>query len=203
MIDVQLNAGSESNSGFRDVFSKIMGAAPANFDKYHNILFASWVDTPLGPMLAIADEKALYLLEFVDRRGLEREVARLCIKMKSVIIPGETSSICSIKKELDAYFTGNLRTFNTHLYVLGSPFQKSVWTELLRIPYGETRSYLAQAIAIGKPAACRAVANANGANQFAIIIPCHRIINSNGALGGYGGGVHRKKWLIAHEFKRD
>lgn len=76
-----------------------------------------------------------------------------------------------------------------------------VWQELINIPYGETRSYLNQAKALGKPTSYRAVANANGMNQLAIIVPCHRIINSNGELGGYGGGLHRKEWLIEHERK--
>ncbi|AFD19879.1 methylated-DNA--protein-cysteine methyltransferase [Rickettsia slovaca str. D-CWPP] len=76
-----------------------------------------------------------------------------------------------------------------------------VWQELMNIPYGETRSYLNQAKVLGKPNSYRAVANANGMNQLAIIVPCHRIINSNGKLGGYGRGLHRKKWLIEHERK--
>ena len=83
--------------------------------------------------------------------------------------------------------------------MVGSSFQQTVWKELIKIPYGETRSYAMQSITIGNPKATRAVANANGANQLAIIIPCHRIIRNNGELGGYGGGVHRKKWLIDHE----
>ena len=85
--------------------------------------------------------------------------------------------------------------------MFGSDFQQKVWQALLKIPYGETRSYAAQAAAMGFPKATRAVANANGANQLAIVIPCHRIINSNGALGGYGGGVARKEWLLQHEAK--
>ncbi len=84
---------------------------------------------------------------------------------------------------------------------MGSPFQIKVWQELLRIPYGQTRSYTKQAETIGQPTAFRAVASANGANQIAIVIPCHRIINLDGNLGGYGGGIVRKKWLIEHEQK--
>lgn len=203
VIETQLNTGYESSSGFRDAFSRIMEAAPPiNCYKHHNILKASWIDTPVGPMLAIADEQALYLLEFLDRRGLEREIERLRIRAKSAIISGITAPIESIKNELESYFAGQLKTFNTPIHFLGSPFQQSVWTELLRIPYGETRSYLDQATAMGKPSACRAVANANGANQIAIVIPCHRIINNNGDLGGYGGGIQRKKWLIAHELNQ-
>ncbi len=154
-------------------------------------------DTPLGSMLAIADEDALYLLEFVEKRGLGREVERL--RAKFDIITGVTHPITSIEAELQAYFNGRLQQFKTPIRLFGSPFQKLVWQELMNIPYGETGSYATQAQAIGKQTAYRAVANANGANQLAIIIPCHRIINSNGDLGGYGGGIERKQWLIDHE----
>lgn len=200
VIETQLNAGYESGSGFRDAFSKIMGAAPAKVGMQKQVLLkASWIDTPLGPMIAIADSDVLYLLEFIDRRGLEREVERLRIKLKAAIMPGSTAPIELIQKELKLYFTGSLRVFTTPIHILGSNFQQKVWNELLQIPYGQTRSYLKQAEAIGNGKAVRAVANANGANQFAIIIPCHRIINNNGELGGYGGGLMRKKWLIEHE----
>ena len=199
IIDTQLNAGYESGSGFRDAFSKIMGAAPAKVNKQHIILKASWLDTPLGPMCAISDDEGLYLLEFVDRRGLEREIERLRIKKKAAIIPGSTNPITSVKEELELYFSGRLRKFETPIHMLGSIFQKKIWCELTKIPYGQTRSYLSQAKTIGNLNAARAVANANGTNQLAIIIPCHRIINSNGELGGYGGGIMRKKWLINHE----
>jgi AraC family transcriptional regulator of adaptative response/methylated-DNA-[protein]-cysteine methyltransferase len=200
VIEAQLTTGYESSSGFRDAFSRIMGAAPTKSGQNH-VLKASWIDTPLGPMVAMGDEKTLYLLEFVDRRGLEREVERLRKKTKSAIIPGHTQPIHSIKKELEQYFKGILKEFKTPLFLLGSPFQKCVWKALTTIPFGETRSYAELAKVIGRPTACRAVANANGANQFALIIPCHRVINTNGELGGYGGGVHRKKWLIEHEIK--
>ena len=175
-----------------------MGTTPSKLGEYKIVLKASWLDTPLGPMLAIADEKALYLLEFVERRGLEREIERLRAK-KAIIIPGCTEPITLVESELQAYFTGKLKIFTTPLHLIGSPFQKSVWNELIKIPYGQTKSYADQAAAIGKPSAYRAVANANGANQIAILIPCHRIINSDGKLGGYGGGISRKKWLLNHE----
>lgn len=176
-----------------------MGSALTKFEGQHKILKASWIDTRLGPMIAIADEAGLYLLEFVDRRGLELEVERLRIKTKAAIIPGVTDPMKSMTLELESYFEGKLKEFNTPLHLLGSPLQKLVWDELMRIPYGQTRSYMAQSKAIGKATAYRAVANANGANQLAIVIPCHRIINSNGELGGYGGGIRRKQWLIEHE----
>jgi AraC family transcriptional regulator of adaptative response/methylated-DNA-[protein]-cysteine methyltransferase len=199
VIDAQLNTGYESSSGFRYAFSKIMGAAPTACDQHHKILKSAWLDTPLGPMLAISDDEGLYLLEFVERRGLEKEIERLYHKTKAVIIPGRTAAIDSIEQELGHYFAGELKKFKTSIHLLGSPFQKMVWQELMHIPYGQTRSYLAQAEAIGKASSVRAVANANGANQLALIIPCHRIINSNGELGGYGGGIVRKQWLLDHE----
>ena len=198
VIDAQLATGYESSSGFRDAFSRIMGSTPTMFADA-NILKASWVDTNLGPMIAIADEEFLYLLEFVDRRGLEREVERLRTQKKAVIIPGRSKPIETIEQELKLYFEGTLREFKTPMALLGSDFQVSVWNELRKIPIGKTRSYSEIAHLLGKPTAYRAVAQANGANQIAIVIPCHRVINSNGELGGYGGGLKRKKWLLNHE----
>ncbi|MBP2002292.1 AraC family transcriptional regulator of adaptative response/methylated-DNA-[protein]-cysteine methyltransferase [Paenibacillus shirakamiensis] len=198
MINTQLASGYESSSGFRDAFSRIMGAPPTRLDDTR-ILKAAWLDTQLGPMVAIADESELYLLEFVDRRGLEREVERLRNKMKAAIIPGQTAPIQSIERELTQYFEGTLTEWRTPLHLLGSPFQQKVWNQLMQIPAGEARSYADIALSLGQPTAYRAVAQANGANQLAIIIPCHRVINSSGELGGYGGGIARKAWLLNHE----
>jgi AraC family transcriptional regulator of adaptative response/methylated-DNA-[protein]-cysteine methyltransferase len=200
VIEAQLATGYDSSSGFRDAFSRIMGAAPTLMGA-SNPLKAAWLDTPLGPMMAIADEDALYVLEFVDRRGLELEIDRLRKKLKSAIIPGRTDPIISIEHELKLYFAGKLTEFKTPLFYIGTPFQKRVWDELQKIPYGETRSYADVAVAIGRPTAYRAVARANGTNQMAIVIPCHRVINSSGEMGGYGGGLHRKKWMLDLENK--
>lgn len=166
---------------------------------HDTVLKSSWIETELGPMIAIADDEGLYLLEFAERRGLEPEIQRLTLKKKCMILPGSNGPIQSITLELGAYFDGTLFSFKTPYHVLGSPFQKLAWEELMRIPYGQTRTYKDQAESIGNPTAYRAVANANGANQLAIVIPCHRIINSNGAIGGYGGGIMRKQFLIDHE----
>jgi len=198
VINAQIATGYESSSGFRDAFSRIMGAAPTLAGQ-SNLLKASLLDTRLGPMIAIADEDALYLLEFVDLRGLECEVEHLRQKTKAAIVPGQTGPICSLEHELREYFEGGLREFKTPNILLGSTFQKNVWEELRKIPYGGTRSYTDIATVIGKPSAFRAVARANGANQLAIVVPCHRVINMNGDLGGYGGGLTRKRWLIDHE----
>lgn len=198
VIETQLDMGYESSSGFRDAFSSIMGSAPTLLGQ-KVLLKAAWLDTNLGPMIAIVDEKALYLLEFVDRRGLEREIERLRRRLHAIILPGETEITNLIEKELNQYFKGELKEFKTPLHLLGSPFQKRVWKKLINIHYGKTCSYADLALSIGQPSAFRAVANANGANQIAIVIPCHRVINRNGEFGGYGGGLMRKKWLINHE----
>lgn len=197
VIDAQLSTGYESGSGFRDAFSKIMGAAPTKLEC--RILNAAWLDTELGPMICIADNEGLYLLEFVDRRGLELEVERLRKKLSAAIIPGETPIVQQLKTELKQYFEGEKLTFKTPIHLIGTPFQKQVWELLQTIKAGETQSYGDLANKLGKPTAYRAVAQANGANQLSLIIPCHRIINSNGELGGYGGGIVRKQWLISHE----
>jgi len=198
VIEAQLSTGYESGSGFRDAFFRIMGAAPAKSGQI-KVLKATWIDTPLGPMIAIADDDALYLLEFVDRRGLELEVKKMRQRFGSAVVPGHAAPIHMIEQELGQYFDGSLTHFKTPLNLKGSPFQQRVWQELLKIPLGETRSYSDIARSIGKPTAFRAVANANGANQLAIIVPCHRVVNLDGRLGGYGGGVARKKWLLEHE----
>ncbi len=165
------------------------------------VLKFSWLATIAGPMLAIADEKNLHLLEFVERRGLEQGISRLRACLSAAMIPGKTAPIVSIEDELALYFSGKLRVFETPFILRGSDFQICVWRALCNIPYGQTKSYAEQAKIINKPTAYRAVANANGMNQLAIIVPCHRIIRSCGELGGYGGGILKKQWLLEHEKK--
>lgn len=198
VIDAQLSAGYESGSGFRDAFERIMGSVPSAAHESETYR-AAWIDTPLGPMLALADEHALVLLEFVDRRGLMREIERLRARTKRPIIPGTTSPIQQIESELAAYFAGQLAAFTTPVALIGSPFQQAVWQALTAIPSGETRTYTDIAHSVSRPDAVRAVAGANGANQLALIIPCHRVIGANGDLTGYGGGLARKRWLLNHE----
>ena len=141
----------------------------------------------------------LALLEFVDRRGLERELERIKRTLKRRILPGAHRLLGQIGDELAAYFAGRALTFATPVALSGSPFQRAVWTELLSIPAGTTRSYAEVAAAIGRTAAVRAVGRANGDNRLCIIVPCHRVIGADGALTGYGGGLWRKQWLLEHE----
>lgn len=200
VIGAQLATGYESSSGFREAFARTLGAAPSQHD--YEVLKASWLDTPLGPMLAVADEHALYLLEFVDRRELERELERLRSKTKAAIVPGRTKPLDLIGAELKRYFAGDLKAFRTPIAFIGSSFQTSVWEVLQTISYGEMRSYRDVATEVGRPSAVRAVAQANGANQLALIVPCHRVIGADGAARGYGGGLTRKAWLLEHESRR-
>lgn len=162
-------------------------------------LKSSHVDTPLGSMLAIASDEALYLLEFTDRRNLDREIKNLTKTINPAITTGSNFIISLIEKELKMYFKAELKQFTTPCFLLGSGFRRDVWEKLKQIPYGKTQSYKELAIAVQKPTGFRAVAQANGANQLAIIIPCHRVINSDGKLGGYAAGLARKQWLIDHE----
>lgn len=159
------------------------------------------INTPLGIMLAIASDKKLYMLKFVEVHHLENELTQFKNKTNAVIEPGRNAIIDNLKQELTLYFANSLKIFTTPLHMIGTLFQQDVWQMLMTIPYGQTISYSQQAQMINKPSAHRAVANANGKNNFAIIIPCHRIINSNGKLGGYNGGIARKEWLINHEKK--
>ncbi len=147
-------------------------------------------------MFACASSQGLCLLEFTDRRMLETEFKDLRKRLNAVILPGENPHLKETKTQIKEYFQGKRKFFSIPLHTPGTEFQQSVWKILQNIPYGETRSYLEQATALGNPKAVRAVASANGHNRIAIIIPCHRVIGSDGKLVGYGGGLHRKKWLL-------
>lgn len=158
--------------------------------------------TPLGEMLAIASEQGLCLLEFTGQKDLEREIAQVRKAHGGVEVasatPG-TAVLHATHVQLAEYFAGQRQTFDVPLDLVGTDFQVRVWQTLLRIPFGQTWSYAQQSEALGQPSAVRAVASANGQNKISIIVPCHRVIGSNGALTGYAGGLPRKKALIALE----
>ena len=148
-------------------------------------------DSPAGPLLLAGNRDGLHVLSFgVGSRP--RNVDPSWVADTAGVLQG-------VRKELDDYFTGRLRTFTTPLAFEGTPFQHQVWTELCRIPYGETISYLELANRIKNPKAVRAVGMANGANPIAIIVPCHRVIGSNGSLTGFGGGLPTKRALLELE----
>jgi AraC family transcriptional regulator of adaptative response/methylated-DNA-[protein]-cysteine methyltransferase len=198
VIEAQLEAGYESGSGFRNAVARLIGECPAKL-KGRELLRADWIETPIGAMLAVADTQRLHLLEFFDRKALPAELIRLREATRSSISFGRAAPIEQIEAELRAYFAGELAAFATPLALHGSAFTKTVWEALVAIPAGQTRSYSGVAAEIGQKAAVRAVARANGANQIAIVIPCHRVIGADGSLTGYGGGLWRKNWLIQHE----
>ena len=198
IIEAQLDAGYESGSGFRAAITRLFGAAPKQL-RTRDLLRADWIDTPIGPMLAIADRLALHLLEFADRPALPAEIRRLQERTRCAIAIGRCAPIDQIAAELAEYLAGKRTRFDTRLALHGTAFQRSVWERLRALPPGETLSYGALARDLGRPAAIRAVAQANGANQIAIVIPCHRIIGADGSLTGYGGGLWRKRWLLRHE----
>ena len=159
------------------------------------------IDTPEGEMIVGATEEGICLLEFTDRKILHSEYKELMGILKTDIVERENNHIVELRKQLEEYFKGRRKIFQLPLVTPGTEFQNQVWRELLNIPYGETRSYREQAEAIGSKGSVRAVANENGRNRIAIIIPCHRVIGSDGHLTGYGGGLKRKRRLLDHEKK--
>jgi len=199
ILSTALNSGFDSLSGFNESYQGLFGGPPTSPD-HKNVLNIIRFTTPLGPMFACASDQGLCLLEFTDRRMLETEFKDLTKRFNAIILPGKNTHLNQVQIEIQEYFNGSRKHFTIPLDTPGTEFQKTVWTELMNIPYGETRSYKEQAIAIGNKNAIRAVASANGHNKVAILIPCHRVIGSDGSLVGYGGGLHRKKWLL--EFER-
>ncbi len=159
------------------------------------------IETPLGEMVAGATDDGICLLEFIDRRMLPTEYKDLTRLLKTTLGVGDNIHLESLRSQLNEYFTGDRIEFNLSLITPGTDFQQAVWKELLKIPYGTTRSYQQQADALSRSDSVRAVANANGMNRISIIIPCHRVIGSDGRLTGYGGGLKRKRWLLDHEKK--
>ncbi|MBL8693669.1 MAG: bifunctional transcriptional activator/DNA repair protein Ada [Planctomycetes bacterium] len=198
VLEAGLAAGYESASGFASAVRAIAGAPPGRARASMAQLASSQIDTPLGPMLALADDAGVRLLEFTDRRGLDRECREICRRLQARILPGENAPLRAARRALDRYFsTGAMPEIATA--PIGSPFQLRVWSYLLNIPAGETRSYSQVAADLGIPRASRAVGRANGSNRIALLIPCHRVIASDGSLSGYSGGVSRKRWLLQLE----
>jgi AraC family transcriptional regulator of adaptative response/methylated-DNA-[protein]-cysteine methyltransferase len=161
----------------------------------------SKIETPLGEMIAGTTDEGVCLLEFNDRKILPEEYNVLKKLLNTTIEDGENKHSKTLKKQLKEYFNGRRKEFTVPLVTPGSTFQQTVWKELQNIPFGTTRSYHEQSLALGNPDSVRAVANANGMNRIAILVPCHRVIGSDGCLVGYGGGLRRKKWLLDHEKK--
>ncbi|SFH85755.1 bifunctional transcriptional activator/DNA repair enzyme AdaA [Halpernia frigidisoli] len=198
IMETVFNSGFESLSGFNESFKKVFGNSPSN-SKSQNIIDLKRIETPLGIMYATASKDGICMLEFADRKSLEKEFLDLAKAFNGKIIIGENPYFKTLEKELKLYFEGKLKEFTIPLSPVGTEFQKSVWEVLRKIPYGEIWTYKKQAEHLGDIKKVRAVANANGLNKISIIIPCHRVIGSNGTLTGYGGGIWRKQKLLELE----
>lgn len=155
--------------------------------------------TPLGNMFAVAGNRGLVLCEFHDRPMLPVQMERVQRICGGPPTDGEHPVLDQTRRELDEYFAGGRERFKIPLVLDGSPFQTKVWEQLLRIPFATTTSYDHIAVRLERPGSARAVGRANGDNRIAIIVPCHRVINADGSLSGYGGGKRRKRWLLDHE----
>jgi methylated-DNA-[protein]-cysteine S-methyltransferase len=178
-------------------------ATPIEMDKFmdHRLhVFSDKTKTPLGELILLADESGnLRAIEWADHE--DRIVGSLSRRHRSMQITSEARrNPFGLTAALDAYFAGEIESIQSlPVLTTGTPFQQSVWKALRAIPAGQTTSYGSLAKKLGVPAATRAVGLANGANPVSIVVPCHRVIGANGSLTGYGGGLHRKRWLLEHE----
>ncbi|MFN3153033.1 bifunctional transcriptional activator/DNA repair enzyme AdaA [Bremerella sp.] len=200
VTSVALDSGYESLSGFRDSLRKWTGQSPTSIKQGEPILVERLL-TPLGPMLAAASDAGLCLLEFADRKMLPEQFERISKLFQQPILPGTHPVLKRTAEQIEQYFAGERTEFTLPLRLDGTSFQQTVWKKLLEIPYGQTSSYGKMADELGKPTASRAVGRTNGDNRLAIVVPCHRVVRSDGHLCGYAGGLWRKRWLLEHERK--
>lgn len=187
---------AESQALLQATFNRILGDTAAGPVAGETSVRLDWIETPVGPLLAGATQNAVVLLEFSERNILDGQVATLRKRLSAQIAPGSNRLLQELRQQLGDYFARQRRNFDLPLAYPGTNFQERVWSTLLTIPYGETWSYLQLARTLGDVKATRAVGTANGMNRIAIVIPCHRVINANGELGGYGGGLWRKRILL-------
>jgi AraC family transcriptional regulator of adaptative response/methylated-DNA-[protein]-cysteine methyltransferase len=185
----------ETTPGFPETFAKALGDLPEP-DRAAPTVTVTGIETPLGPMVAAATDQGVCLLEYSDPHRLEPQIAGLRRRVASDVVAGDHPHLAALRQQLAGYFAGTLKQFSVPLVAPGTPFEESVWQALLRIPYGQTRSYIEIARELGSREGQRAVGRANGLNRIAIVIPCHRVVNHDGGLGGYGGGLWRKERLL-------
>lgn len=164
-------------------------------------IFRHRLATPLGEMVCCAGEDGLHLLQFEDAAHFPRQLAQVEQVSGGVFREGTNRHITQLQQELEEYFGGARTVFSVSLQPLGTDFQRKVWASLRQIPFGQTSTYRQQSEGLGNPLAIRAVAAANGKNPLAIVIPCHRVVGSKGALTGFAGGLWRKQKLLELEGK--
>ena len=201
VLEAAMDQGYKSDSGFRDAFARTFKTTPGRGRQAECIVTAE-IESPIGSLLAGATSEAVCLLEFGSERRRAGIIASVGGRFGCEVVPGENEHIRQLRKELGEYFAGKRTRFEVPLAYPGTAFQVAVWKRLLKIPYGRTVSYERIAKEIGKPAAQRAVGMANHNNRIAIVIPCHRVLNKDGKLGGYGGGLWRKQFLLDLEGKQ-
>ncbi|MFT7462643.1 MAG: AraC family transcriptional regulator of adaptative response [Pseudohongiellaceae bacterium] len=198
LLAVGIKAGWESPSGFASALKQLAGRSPGR-SRDKTTLRIDRIASPLGPLIAGATDQGLCLLEFADRPMLERQLQTLQRRLAAVLVPGRHAHVTALAKQLHEYLAGHRQQFELRLVTPGTDGQRTVWDSLQQIPYGETTSYGQLAAGIGRPTAALAVAQANGDNRLAIVIPCHRVITADGLLSGYGGGKWRKQRLLELE----
>jgi AraC family transcriptional regulator of adaptative response/methylated-DNA-[protein]-cysteine methyltransferase len=196
--DVALGYGYESHSGFREAFARLFGGAPGG-SRAGDCVVTDLIESPVGTLIAGATKDGVCLLEFPDETRVRAQIDALKRHIDAPLVPGQHPHLEHLRAELGEYFAGDRTAFSVPLVAAGTPFQRRVWDALHTIPYGETRTYSELAANLGDANARRAVGSANGKNRIAILIPCHRVIDAGGGMGGYGGGVWRKKLLLALE----
>ncbi len=188
----------QSASGFRAAFRKLFGQ-PAHASRGQDVIWIQRLASPLGTLIAGATREGVCLLEFVDRRALAAQVRRLERHFQRPAVLGEAPLLARLEEQLKQYFAQRRTRFELDLVAPGTPFEERVWSELRSIPPGETRSYDDLARKLGKSGAARAIGGAVGRNRLAILIPCHRVVRSDGSLCGYAGGLWRKQRLLELE----
>lgn len=191
----------QSESAIQDLFLNTMEEIEQLSADNHlpGTVKISCMVSQVGPLLLGVQEQSLRFVHFGQPQRLMEQLLRLQQHLKKPLRAAPHRLLDQAEEELNEYFAGNIREFTIPIKAIGTPFQEKVWQALCQIPYGVTWSYEQLANRIGQPAASRAVGLANGANPISIIIPCHRVINKDGQLGGYGGGKWRKEWLLALE----
>jgi AraC family transcriptional regulator of adaptative response/methylated-DNA-[protein]-cysteine methyltransferase len=186
--------GYESDSGYRAALARLVDRGSASA-----VLYLQTLRSPLGELFCGVVNDELVLLEYIGRQRHLRQLQSACRQLNATVSESARPLHARVQRELDEYFAGRRRSFTLPLRMPGTAFQQKVWQALLAIPCGQTCSYQALAEAVGVPGASRAVGTANGANRIAIVVPCHRVINKSGNLGGYGGGLARKSALLKLE----
>lgn len=188
------------------VFKRILTDFSCNDERNKNKLTATIIDTPIGELLAVGNDKSIYLLQVLKEEFSYAQLKRITDKTRSHVIEGRSKAIDLLERELKDYFNGTLDVFTTPIEMHGTDFQNQVWKQLRNIPFGKQISYaqLADNVKSARPkssaaAPVRAVGTANGANRILLLIPCHRVINKNGKIGGFACGIERKQWLLNHE----